>query len=33
MVGPLIFPRFGGQVDYAASAAVCAFNSNSMGLT
>jgi hypothetical protein len=29
----MIFPRFGGRGDYAASAALCAFNSNSMGLT
>jgi hypothetical protein len=29
----MIFPRFGGQVDYAASAATRAFNSNSTGLT
>jgi len=28
----LIFPRSGGHVDYAANAAVCARNSNSMGL-
>ena len=33
VIGDLIFPRFGGQVDYAASAAVHAFNSNSIGLT
>jgi hypothetical protein len=29
----VIFPRFGGQSDYAASAAICVFNSNSIGLT
>ena len=29
----VIFPRFGGQVDYAANAALRVFNSNSMGLT
>jgi len=28
----LILPRFGGHRDYAANAATCAFNSNSMGL-
>ena len=28
----LILPRFGGQLDYAASAATWAFNSNSIGL-
>jgi hypothetical protein len=32
-IDPLIFPRRRGQVDYAASAAICARNSNSMGLT
>ena len=30
---PLIFPRLRGQGDYAANAADCARNSNSMGLT
>ena len=29
----LIFPRFGGRVDYAASLMTCVFNSNSIGLT
>jgi hypothetical protein len=29
----LISPRFGGRSDYAAIAATCAFNSNSIGLT
>jgi hypothetical protein len=29
----LIFPRFGGQVDYAASAAIRTLSSNSIGLT
>jgi len=28
----VIFPRFRGQSDYAASAATCTFNSNSIGL-
>ena len=32
VVGDLILPRFGGQLDYAASAATWAFNSNSIGL-
>ena len=27
----LIFPRLGGHEDYAANAAACVFNSNSMG--
>ena len=31
--GDLIFPRFDGQLDYAASAATFAFSSNSIGLT
>jgi hypothetical protein len=31
--GVLIFPRRRGRSDYAASAATCARNSNSMGLT
>jgi hypothetical protein len=29
----LIFPRFGGRVDYAASGVHRIFNSNSIGLT
>jgi hypothetical protein len=29
----LIFPRFGGRSDYAANAAICDLNSNSIGLT
>jgi hypothetical protein len=29
----LILPRFGGLVDYAANAAICDLNSNSIGLT
>jgi mRNA-degrading endonuclease toxin of MazEF toxin-antitoxin module len=29
---PMILPRFGGQLDYAANAATWAFNSNSIGL-
>ena len=31
--GWLIFPRFGGRSDYAANAASCDLNSNSIGLT
>ena len=29
----VIFPRFGGRSDYAANAAICDLNSNSIGLT
>jgi hypothetical protein len=29
----MIFPRFGGRSDYAANAAICDLNSNSIGLT
>jgi hypothetical protein len=29
----VILPRFGGLVDYAAKAASCDLNSNSIGLT
>jgi hypothetical protein len=32
-LGALILPRFGGQSHYAAIAAVCDLNSNSIGLT
>jgi hypothetical protein len=32
-LGGVILPRFGGLVDYAAKAAICDLNSNSIGLT